>query len=551
LADAEIAFQAANGYSSSAQASNVARGLGFTENDMSRKCSEFSGGWQMRIALARLLLSEPHVMLLDEPSNHLDTNARQWLAGYLQQFQGSLILISHDEQLLSVACDSTAELMNTGGVGGRRLELYKSKNLLEWRRARLDRARQWRTEYERQQTEMNELKKFIQRFGAKASKAAQAQDRKNKLHKLQTNAIPPPPPDLLHAIDAETSPSTTIQRASLILPAPPSNIGDVPLKLIEASLSYSNETILKDVTLEIESGSRIVILGPNGAGKSTLIKLIAGDERLLTDGQRLADPRLRIAVFSQDLSQELDPELTGLELVVQAARRGGDAETSEAQARKVLGALGLSGDKALRASRHLSGGEKAKIALASFALTEAHLLILDEPSNHADVQCIAALLRALQNFEGTLLIVSHDRPFVEALAPSHVLIVDKGRAKLEARDLCDNDWIWTKATRHSTHYDEINKDTNTENKEEEQLRRRRYNAPKLLAKLESQMQEQELKLAKHDKDLVDAGSDVAKCLQLAKERDALQADLDAMYAEYEELEELINSATPTSTSMSR
>mmetsp|Transcript_16434 Transcript_16434/g.53508 ORF Transcript_16434/g.53508 Transcript_16434/m.53508 type:complete len:632 (-) Transcript_16434:324-2219(-) len=445
---------ALTGHETEAKAAKVLRGLGFRQDQFRARCDELSGGWQMRVALARLLLSEPEICFLDEPSNHLDGAARTWLASTLADFGGTLILVSHDVTLLSAACDNIAEVV--GEAGRASLELYKGFRYDEYLSERSARAKRWVATYERQVVKAKELEAFVDRFGAKASKAAQAKDRAKKLEKLR-NEMPSPPPksvrDLAAAFNEEDEsdggvlgPSSSKTRFEL--PAAP-KCGEIPVAFSNAAVGYySSEndaalatTIVRNATFEIPRGARVAVRGPNGVGKSTLGKAIAGVLPLLS-GSRVADERLKVGYFTQDLSQELDPAMTALEVATKGTTDRPESEVpSPTKARSVLGALGLGQDAALRKVGSLSGGQKARAALASFALAPGcNLYVFDEPSNHMSLDACEALLGALKNYDGTLVVISHDKTFLSRLDPTHVLTVAEGTAYLEDRGLQDHDW---------------------------------------------------------------------------------------------------------------
>ncbi|KAJ8598248.1 hypothetical protein CTAYLR_005505 [Chrysophaeum taylorii] len=504
-----------------ARASRILSGLGFDVSvDLERPCAEFSGGWQMRIGLARLLLSDPELCVLDEPTNHLDAAARRWLASYLSAYDGTLVIASHDAAMLGEVCDSIAEISAAGT-----LDVYKTCSYDGWLSAREARRAAAISAYERQARRAEELRTFIDKYGAKASKAAQAKDREKKLARL------------------EEAPSVVAKawRPSLVLPEPPA-CGDTPVALVGASIAYGEEVVVSG-DASIERGMRLAVRGANGAGKSTLAKAIAGVHPVAR-GERRLDARARIGYFAQDSSQHLDATRTALDACVSLARTGGESLASEARARQVLGALGIRGDAALRTVGSLSGGEKARVALAVFALLPCNVYVLDEPSNHLDVDVASALADALNAFQGgALVVVSHDRAFVDKLRPTHVATVKDKRVFVEARGIRDSDWLVSSI-------DERPPRRREEEEEEEEegprpakpgdaaRRRRRYNAPKLIAKVEAKIQTVEADAAALDAEMVAAGADAGKLLDLAERRDALQLELDALYAEWEDLEAL-------------
>ena len=598
-------FEDKGGYTAEETVAKVLGGLGFdVKSDLDRPCGDFSGGWQMRIALARLLLSGPEMLLLDEPTNHLDSAARSWLATYLADYEGTLVLVSHDTAMLKRACDSIAEVVgeqpraDRPAGHGRRLEAYKSCSFDKWRQQRAERAAQWVTEYEKQKVEEADLEDFIRRFGAKASKAAQAKDRERKLERLREVMRPRPPDDIVQLAKTLADETEALKQASrddapetnlgdtvaspllstrtktyLKLPTPP-ECGKMPVELKGATFGWPPRAspeprakrarrsddeleledidvdvkpIVRDANLAVERGMRIVVRGANGAGKSTLVKAVAGALPLIA-GERRCDDRLSLGFFRQDLSQELDQEATALEVVLRGTRKDGDAMTSEKQGRDTLGALGLRGEMALRKVGSLSGGEKARVALACFVLVPNNVLILDEPSNHLDVDTVAALANGLNAFEGSVIVVSHDRAFVDELKPTHVATVADGAVSLEKRDLTDADWDVSSIDERGTPAadavvvaDEPAPAPVVEVVEDDKTRKKRHNAPKRMEKLEALIADAEAAVAAIDADMA-AERDAGALMGLQEKRDATQADADKFWAEYGELEELLAAA---------
>ena len=359
LSDASVEFEAAGGYTVEQKIANVLKGLGFVESDNDRKCSEFSGGWQMRIALARLLLSEPDLLILDEPTNHLDKGARDWLGGFLSKYQGTLLLVSHDVGILESAVSSIAE------VRAGRIELYKSRTHAQWQVERDERVRDAVAKYEASQREIARLQTYIDRFGAKTMGASLAQSKRKDIEKIEASMQVP--------ITSEGP------LPFLKLPPPPRGTKTL-LTLNSCDLGWpsgkSSGNILSGVSMCIERGMRIVVRGPNGAGKSTLLSALSG-KLPPRSGSRVEGDGLELGVFTQDLAQDLDQEDIAVNVVTKKVRQFNSAISDE-QARSALGALGLRGEKATRKVGHLSGGEKARVALASFVLQPHNLLLLDE-----------------------------------------------------------------------------------------------------------------------------------------------------------------------------
>ena len=366
LANAQSRFEDVGGWTQEQDVDLVLKGLGFQPSDSDRLCGDFSGGWQMRIALARLLLSQPDLLMLDEPSNHLDSSARDWLATYLSKYEGSILLVSHDVALLSKAVNSIAE------VSGQTLIQYVSCDYDKYLSEKAFRAKSAMAEYERNVKEAARLQEFVDKFGASATKAASAQSRVKMIEKMRREGKLDPPP--MGVVETRWKPS-------LVLPDPPKGIGEKLLVLKKASIGYGDGSppILEGIDLVVNRGIKLILRGPNGAGKSTLLAALRGKLPLLA-GERIENDRLRLGVFTQDLAQELDVERRAMDLVTDYARGGpdGDITISNQDARGVMGRLGLSDEKPLRKVGELSGGEKARVALSMFALKASNLLLLDE-----------------------------------------------------------------------------------------------------------------------------------------------------------------------------
>jgi len=531
LERATAAFEAAGGYTVDSRVSRVLKGLGFEDSEFERPCSSFSGGWQMRIGLARLLLSEPELLVMDEPTNHLDAAARRWLATYVADYSGTVLVVSHDEAFVSVACDSIAE------VSGGRLELYKSVPFAKYTEEREERQRRAVATVEAQEREAARLQGFIDRMGAKASKAKQAKDRQGKLDRLA----------------AEMSQSQALvvgarRQPKLVLADPPA-CGGRPLALRGAALAHAEgaKTIIKACDLDVTRGRRLILRGPNGAGKSTILKALSGSLELVA-GTREVDDKLRLGLFAQDLAQELPQSERALDYVMATVREH-DPSLEDERCRTVMGSLGLVGEKALRQIGSLSGGEKARVALATFCLTPCNVLLLDEPTNHLDVDAIAALLEALEAYTGAIVVVSHDRPFCEALRCSHVGYVADGRCTVEERELRNADFSTAARGVRNTEEDGVVEDATTVAESAEQakaaremdrqLQKMRKSARPKVAKLEASIADAEEQIERLDGEMVQAGADLGKLAELGTQRDTLQAKIDAWYEEWEGLEELL------------
>jgi ATP-binding cassette subfamily F protein 3 len=364
---------------------SVLKGLGFKEKDFTRDCSEFSGGWQMRIAMAKLFLQEPEVLLLDEPTNHLDIGTQVWVEQYLINYPGAILLISHDRGLLDTLCTRTIAFAHG------RAEEYAG-NFSYFERESVLRKETQLKQYEAQQREIAEIQRFIDRFRASANKATLVQSRIKMLAKIER--IPAPERD-----DAVMN---------FKFPPPP-NSGHMVAKLDGVSKSYGPLNIFSGFDFEINKGEKIAIVGPNGAGKSTFCRLITAQETP-DAGSHAFGHKVACSFFSQNHADELDPNLTVLETVEAAASR-----ESAPHARNLLGCFLFRGDDVFKKVGVLSGGERSRVALVCMLLRPANFLILDEPTNHLDMQSQDVLQRALTDYPGSVLIVSHNRSFLDEL----------------------------------------------------------------------------------------------------------------------------------------
>lgn len=362
---------------------SVLKGLGFQTKDFTRDCGEFSGGWQMRIAMAKLFLQEPEVLLLDEPTNHLDIDTQVWVEQYLVNYPGAIMLISHDRSLLDTLCTRTIAFSHG------RAEEYAG-NFSYFERESVLRKEIQLKQYTAQQREIGEIQRFIDRFRASANKATLVQSRIKMLDKIER--IPAPEQD-----DAVMN---------FKFPAPP-NSGHTVAKLEAVSKSYGPLNIFSNYDFEINKGEKFAIVGPNGAGKSTFCRLITGQESPDT-GTHLFGHKVATSFFSQNHADELDPTRTILETVEAAASR-----ESAPHARNLLGCFLFRGDDVFKKVGVLSGGERSRVALVCMLLRPANFLILDEPTNHLDMQSQDVLKRALIDYPGSVMIVSHNRDFLD------------------------------------------------------------------------------------------------------------------------------------------
>lgn len=397
LSDDELAhlysrFDEINGYAAAAKASQLMAGLGFFEYQSQYDVASFSGGWRMRLNLARTLMSRSDLLLLDEPTNHLDLDAILWLEDWLKAYEGTLVLISHDRDFLDAITDHILHIEN------QQLTLYTG-NYSTFETTRAERLAQQQQAFEKQQETRAHLQKYIDRFKAQATKARQAQSRIKQLERMQE----------LAPAHVDT-PFTFSFRE-------PSKMSSPLLALEHADIGYGDKLIVTNVNLQITPTSRIGLLGMNGAGKSTLIKSLVGDLALLR-GKRYASELLNIGYFAQHQMDALDGSATPM---LQLSRIA-DKKISEATLRAFLGSFGFSGERMDTPSESFSGGERARLALALIVWQRPNVLILDEPTNHLDLDMRHALTMALQDFEGAVVLVSHERQLIASVCDELILV---------------------------------------------------------------------------------------------------------------------------------
>jgi ATP-binding cassette subfamily F protein 3 len=388
-------YDVISGYAARSRAGQLMHGLGFSADDEQRAVNTFSGGWRMRLNLARALMCRSDLLLLDEPTNHLDLDAVIWLEGWLTAYEGTLLLISHDRDFLDNTVNRIVNIEHC------RATLYTG-NYSAFERVRAERLALQQAQHAKQQREVAHMQAFVDRFRAKASKARQAQSRLKALERLQT--IAPAHVD---------SPFRFELREPEKLPRP-------LLRLDEVAAGYEDTEVLSNVRLTIAPGDRIGLLGPNGAGKSTLIKLLAGTLQPQRGEMDVARD-LKAGYFAQHQVEQLHPEHSPLEHLAQI-----DPAARESDLRNWLGGFGFSGDTVFMPSEPFSGGEKSRLALALLVYQRPNLLLLDEPTNHLDLEMRQALVVALQDFAGAMVIVSHDRHLLRVSADTLLLVHDGG-----------------------------------------------------------------------------------------------------------------------------
>src|SRR5215472_9912560 len=390
----ETQFRAHDGYALDAQVGAVLTGLGFRKEDWQRATEEFSGGWQMRIALAKLLLQKPNLLLLDEPTNHLDLETRNWLEDYLAAYPHAFVLISHDRYFLDVTVKKTVEIWN------KRVQFY-SGNYEKYLAQREERKTQLASACRNQREKIEQLEAFMNRFRYQATKAKQVQSRIKELERIERIEIPPEE-KTIHFHFPKPKPS-----------------GRTVAEFKGVAKSYDTKEVFRDVSFVIERGDRIALVGANGAGKSTLIRMLSGTEPL-TAGEYVLGYNAEPDYFAQDQYKVLDPERRMLNDLEEVAPR-----STMTELRNLLGCFLFSDDDVFKPLGVLSGGERNRYALARMLLHPSNFLLLDEPTNHLDLRAKDVLLEAIAAFNGTVIFVSHDRYFIDRLA-TRVLEVEDG-----------------------------------------------------------------------------------------------------------------------------
>ena len=392
--EAQQRYEAIAGYTARSRAAQLLNGLGFENSALERAVNHFSGGWRMRLNLARALMHRADLLLLDEPTNHLDLEAILWLEQYLLRYPGSVIVVSHDREFLNTCANRIAYIHN------RSIETY-SGNYDDFERARAEQLSQQTQAWQLQQKHIAHMEDFVRRFRAKATKAKQAQSRIKALERLVRLAP-------VHLQDGHFD---------LEIEAPERS-PDVLLRIKNISFGYSNVALFQQVHLTLQAGSRIALMGPNGAGKSTFIKLLTGEIKPASGSVERAE-NIQMGYFAQHQLENLDSKKTPLQHLQEIA-----PQQTELDLRTFLGRFGLGGDSENRPVASFSGGEKSRLALAILAWQKPHLLLLDEPTNHLDLDMRDALTLALENYTGAVILVSHDRSLVRAVADELWLVAD-------------------------------------------------------------------------------------------------------------------------------
>lgn len=385
LGELQHEFDLLDGYSIESKAEEILEGLGFKTWELHKPLRQFSGGWRMRVMLAKLLLAKPAILLLDEPTNHLDLPSIQWVEKYIANYENAVIVVSHDRQFLDNVCNTTVEVANT------KLNYYPG-NYSFFVEEKALRNEIQKGAYENQQAQIRQTERFIERFKAKATKARQVQSRVKALNRMDV-------------IDDVIDDAAKVHFKFRFGTQPGRNV----MALENISKEYPNNPILKNTTATIERGDKIVLIGANGKGKSTLLRIIAGTEE--AKGERKLGHNVNFSFYAQHQLESLHMEETLLEELKYA-----DASKSETELRSVLGCFLFGGEDVFKKIKVLSGGEKSRVALAKILISEANFLLLDEPTNHLDMQSVNILVQALDQYEGTYVVVSHDRHFISRVS---------------------------------------------------------------------------------------------------------------------------------------
>jgi len=520
----ETEFQRCDGYTLEAQTSAVLNVLGFSTEDAHRPTEEFSGGWQMRIALAKLLLLKPHLLLLDEPTNHLDLEARNWLEQYLHDYPGAFVLVSHDRYFLDVTVNRILELWN------KRAYFYTG-NYDRYLTQKADRNAQLEAAYRNQKDRIEHLEAFINRFRYQATKAKQVQSRIKELDKIERIEIPPE--------------EKTIH---FTFPQPPQS-GRQVAEFRGVAKSYGEKHVFEDVNFIVNRGDRIALVGINGAGKSTLIKLLAGAETPNAGEFRLGH-NVQVDYFAQDQYKALDPNARLLDDLTSVAPT---ALSDQTRLRSLLGCFLFSDDEVFKRIGVLSGGERNRYALARMLLVPPNFLLLDEPTNHLDLRAKDVLLEALQKYTGTVVFVSHDRYFIDKLA-TRVFEIEHG----VLQDYPGNyeDYLWQKEHRGAAGIASSNGNRTAsrqaqqaEKRSEPQPPAKKVN-PVLVRKMERRRKELEEGIARAETEIASCEAELAnfksaeESIRVAKLLGERRTQLKEMMKEWEQTSLALESTQP-------
>ena len=502
LAKLQEEFERLDGYTIQSQTEEILEGLGFSTDDLTRPLRLFSGGWRMRVMLAKLLLQKPSLLLLDEPTNHLDLPSIEWVENYIHDYEGAIVVVSHDRYFLDRTIDHIAE------VSGAKITLYPG-NYSYYTEEKSLRNEIQKGAFENQQAQIRQTERFIERFKAKASKSRQVQSRVKALEKI----------DIIDdVIDEKAKVNFKF------------NFGTEPGRFIlfleNISKAYGEKIILKSTSATINRGDKIALIGANGKGKSTLLRVISGTEQI--EGERRTGHNVIESFFAQHQLESLNVENT----LIDELKATGTTKT-EMELRSVLGCFLFSGEEVFKKIKVLSGGEKSRVALAKVLISEANFLLLDEPTNHLDMQSVNILIQALQQYEGTYVVVSHDRYFVSNIANKIWYIEDHEIKEYPGTFDEYETWMASRPAQTST-----SKPSNSKPKPDlapVEHKALPTNSAKAIEKLENQIMELEKEIAQIELDMANAASESKFDLlkDLEGKRQVVQVKLEETTSEWE------------------
>jgi len=513
LGEVHLRLEELESYSAEYKIEKILTGLGFAEKDFRRLTDEFSGGWQMRIAMAKLLIAQNDLLLFDEPTNHLDLDSLQWMTSYIQNFKGSMIIVSHDKNFVNLTMNRTWEIFL------RKINPYNGK-LNDYLKYKEERDQMLINQREIQQKKIKDTQRFIERFRYKSTKARQVQSRVKQLEKVELIEIPD---DEGHVNIRFPNP-------------PPSGVFNVELNGIHKS--FGELKLFDGIDFRVNRGDKIAFVGPNGAGKTTLAKIIAGKIDI-NKGERLPGHNNIISYYSQDVADSLNPEFDLIETLDSVG-----SDKSIGQLRTLLGAFLFTGDDVFKKVGVLSGGEKSRLALAKILLSPSNFIILDEPTNHLDYSSKKVLQQALVNFSGSLILVSHDVEFLKPIA-NRVVDIRAGKLKIYEGDI---EYYFYKRNEETQPISQIKieqQSETTSRKEQKRIeaekRQQRYKATKELkeksAKLEKEIHRLEQEIEKINAVLInpDSYNNQTQIRELNEKHNELKLSLDKKVKEWEEV----------------
>ena len=532
---AETAFRLLDGYSLESRATAILSGLGFSATDLSKAPTDLSGGWRMRLELARLFLRQPDFLILDEPTNHLDLPSLVWVEEYLRSFRGTLLFVSHDRSLLNRLATLTLHLANG------QLQPYRG-NFDAFLAAREERLAQAQAERDQLRRRREQMEHFVERFGAKATKAAQAQSRVKMIARIR---------------DMEDTLAPEGEEETVFIPIPtPPKVPRIVLKIENGAIGYSTP-LASHLVLEMERAAKVAIIGANGIGKSTLLRTIAGRCHPLS-GSFTLSPGVTLAYFAQEQRETLVPTDTVLGNLVRISN------ISEKEARAMLGGFLFHGDAAFKRVSVLSGGEKSRVGLACALSQKAGLLLLDEPTNHLDMASVETLAASLDDYEGTVLFVSHDRNFIDAICTHVFAMLPDGRSMLFPGKLADYERLAAVAgfpnvlkpqEPESDAASDIKAQapkTTGSHQDVKELKRQRQRLQTQLAKLDEDSSNLRSKLTKLESQMAAVDSaDFSKTAELHKNHQKAQEQLDACELTWLEVAEELEKSTAKLATLGR